>query len=162
MLERCGYREALYLSALIAAVNSGLFLYAQWYTPHLGYDSAIYAVAALIVLLGLWLSSRIARYAGATFYIFWTVVVVFTLWRLTKLVVNVVVVLFVAMAVLSLAAALIQVFSTRFAREFAAERKKRPSYKKYLLHAFTFVIILAVATGILIDIVSFIQRASGK
>ncbi len=33
---------------------------------------------------------------------------------------------------------------------------------KYLLHAFTFVIVLAVAAATLIDIVSFIQLASGK
>jgi len=66
------------------------------------------------------------------------------------------------MAVLSLAAASILIFSKSFASEFAAEREQRPPYKKYLLHAFTFVIVLAVAAATLVDIVSFIQRASGK
>ena len=73
---------------------------------------------------------------------------------------NVVVVWAITTAVLSLAAALILVFSKPFAREFAAEREKRPPYKKYLLHVFTFVVVLAVAAAMLIDIVSFIQLAS--
>ena len=36
MLELVGYRTALYLSALIAVVNSIFLLYVQWYLPHLG------------------------------------------------------------------------------------------------------------------------------
>ena len=69
MLERCGYRTALYLSALIAAVNWSFWIYSGWYLPHLGNDAiAIYAVAAVVILIGLWLLSRIARYAGAAFY----------------------------------------------------------------------------------------------
>jgi len=34
MLERCGYRTALYLSALIAAVNWELSNIFTWYLPH--------------------------------------------------------------------------------------------------------------------------------
>jgi hypothetical protein len=83
-------------------------------------------------------------------------VVAFTLWDFGKPV-HVGVVWAVIMAVLSLAAALILIFSKPFAREFAAEREKRPPYKKYLLHAFTFVIVLAAAAATLIDIVNFIQ-----
>jgi hypothetical protein len=161
MLERGGYRTALYLSALIAAVNWSFLIYSRWYLPHLGNDIAIYAVAAVVILIGLWLLSCIARYAGAAFYFLSAGVVAFTLWDFAKPV-NVGVVWAVIMAVLSLAAALILIFSKPFAREFAAEREKRPPYKKYLLHAFTFVVVLAVAAGTLIDIVSFIQLASGK
>jgi hypothetical protein len=158
MVERCGYRTALYLSALIAAVNWSFWIYSRWYLPHLGND-AIYAVAAVVILIGLWLLSRIARYAGAAFYFFVAGVVAFTLWDFAKPL-NVVVVWAITTAVLSLAAALILVFSKPFAREFAAEREKRPPYKKYLLHVFTFVVVLAVAAAILIDIVTFIQLAS--
>ena len=53
MLELFGYRAALYLSALIAVVNSIFLLYVQWYLPHLGYANAFYILAALILLLGL-------------------------------------------------------------------------------------------------------------
>jgi hypothetical protein len=158
MLERCGYRTALYLSALIAAVNWSFWIYSRWYLPHLGNDP-LYAVAAVVILIGLWLLSRIARYAGAAFYFLVAGVVIFTLWGFAKPV-NAGVVWAVTTAVLSLAAALILVFSKPFAREFAAAREKRPPYKKYLLHAFTFVVVLAVAAAILIDIVTFIQLAS--
>ncbi len=136
-------------------------IYLRWYLPHLGNGIEIYAVAAVVILIGLWLLSRIARYAGAAIYFLSAGVVAFTLWDFAKPV-HVGVVWAVTMAVLSLAAALILVFSKPFAREFAAEREKRPPYKKYLLHAFTFVIVLAVAAATLIDIVSFIQLASGK
>jgi hypothetical protein len=158
MVERCGYRTALYLSALIAAVNWSFWIYSRWYLPHLGND-AIYAAAAVVILIGLWLLSRIARYAGAAFYFLVAGVVAVTLWDFAKPV-NVVVVWALTTAVLSLAAALILVFSKPFAREFAAEREKRPPYKKYLLHVFTFVVVLAVAAAILIDMVIFIQLAS--
>ena len=65
-----------------------------------------------------------------------------------------------SMAILGLAAAVIFVFSKPFAREFAAEREKRPAYKKYLLHAFTLVIVLAAAAGLLIDVLAFFQVIS--
>jgi hypothetical protein len=134
----------------------------RWYLPHLGYGNALYILAALIILLGLWLLSRIARYAGAAFYVLCVGSTVVALWGFAKPVNVVVVVWAVAMAVLSFAAALIQVFSKRFAREFAAEREKQPSYKKCLLHAFTFMVVLAVTAGVLVDIVSFFRLTSGR
>ncbi|MDE5453332.1 hypothetical protein GWE18_10720 [Bradyrhizobium sp. CSA112] len=160
MLERCGYRAALYLSALIVVLNCGFFLYSQWYLPHLSYGSAFQGLEALIILIGLWLLSRIARYAGAALYIFFAGTVVFALWSFAKPM-HVGVVWAITMAVLSLAAASILIFSKPFAREFAAEREKRPPYKKYLLHAFTFVIVFAAAAATLIDIVSLVQLARG-
>ena len=84
MLERCGYRTALYLSALIAAVNWSFLIYLRWYLPHLDNDIAIYAVAAVVILIGLWLMSRIARYAGAAFYFLSAGVVAFALWGFAK------------------------------------------------------------------------------
>jgi hypothetical protein len=156
LLERCGYRTALYLSALIAAVNWGFLIYLRWYLPHIGNDTAIYAVAAVVILIGLWLLSRITRYAGAAFYLLSAGVVAFTLWGFAKPM-HVGVVWAVTMAVLSLAAALILVFSKPFAREFAAEREKRPPYKKYLLHAFTFVIAVAFGAAALIDIIQLVS-----
>jgi hypothetical protein len=84
MLERCGYRTALYLSALIAAVNWSFLIYLRWYLPHLDNDIAIYAVAAVVILIGLWLMSRIARYAGAAFYFLSAGVVAFALWDFAK------------------------------------------------------------------------------
>ena len=77
-------------------------------------------------------------------------VTAFALWGGTQ--VNVGVVWAATMAVLSLAAASILIFSKSFATEFAAEREKRPPYKKYLLNAL--LIVLAAAAATLVDIVS--------
>jgi hypothetical protein len=133
-------------------VNWSFFIYAQWYLPRLGYGSAIYAVGAVLVLVGLWLQSRIARYVGAAFYFLLAGIVAFALWGGKQ--VNVGVVWATTMAVLSLAAASILIFSKSFAREFAAEREKRPPYKKYLLNGFTLLIVFAAAAATLVDIVS--------
>ncbi len=59
----------------------------------------------------------------------------------------------VTMAALSVVAALVLVFSRLFAEQFAAEREKRPAYKKCLLNAFTVVIVLATVVGTFNDIV---------
>ncbi|MCK1639947.1 hypothetical protein IVA95_20695 [Bradyrhizobium sp. 157] len=153
MLERCGYRAALYLLALIAAVNCSFFIYSQWYLPRLGDGLAIHAVAALVVLLGLWLFSKIARYAGAAFYFLAAGSTAFAFWGFSGPV-HVGVIWAAIIGVLSLAAALLLVFSKPFAREFAAEREKRPAYKKYLLHAFTLVIVVAAGAATLVDVVA--------
>jgi hypothetical protein len=156
MLERCGYKAALYLSALIAAVNSSTFLYSHWSLPRLEDGVAIHAIAALAILAGLWLFSRIARYAGAVFYFLTAGAAALALWEFAGPV-HVGTAWAVAIAVLGLAAAVILVFSKPFAREFAAERERRPAYKKYLLHAFTLVIVLVAAAGLLIDVLALFQ-----
>jgi hypothetical protein len=159
MLERCGYRTALCLSALIAAVNCSAFLYSQWYLPRVSDGFAIHAVAALVILVGLWLFSRIARYAGAAFYLLSAGAAAFALWRFAGQV-NVGALWGVAIAVLGLATAVILVFSKPFAREFAAARERRPAYKKYLLHAFTLVIVVVAGAAALIDVLAFYQMIS--
>ena len=156
MLERYGYRAALYLCALIAAVNCAAFLYAHWYLPRLEDGVAIHAIAALVILAGLWLFSRIARYAGAVFYFLSAGSAALALWRFAGPV-HIGVVWAAAMVIVGLACAAILVFSKPFAREFAAERERRPAYKKYLLHAFTLVIVLVVAAGVLIDVLAFFR-----
>lgn len=157
MLERGGYQAALYLQALIVAVNGGAFLYSRWYLPQLEDGAAFYAIAALVTLVGLWLFSRIVRYASAVFYLLSAGTTVLALWGFAGSV-HIGVVWAAAMAILSLAGAAILVFSKPFAREFAAERERRPAYKKYLLHAFTLVIVVAAGRAALIDVLAFVQR----
>ena len=159
MLERCGYTAALYLSALIAAVNGSAFLYSQWYLPRAGDGFAFHAIAALLILLGLWLFSRIARYAGAVFYVLSAGAAAYALWKLAGLA-HIGAAWGAATAILSLAGAVILVFSQQFAREFAAERERRPAYKKYLHHAFTLVILIAAAAIVLIDVLAFLEMTS--
>lgn len=68
-------------SALIAAVNCSVFLYSQWYLPHLGDGFAFHTMAALVILVGLGLFSKIARYAGAAFYFLSAGAAALALWR---------------------------------------------------------------------------------
>jgi hypothetical protein len=157
MLERGGYKAALYLSALIVAVNGSAFLYSRWYLPQLADGAAFHAIAALVTLVGLWLFSRIVRYAGAVFYLLSAGAAVLALWSFAGPV-HIGAVWAAAMAILSLAGAAILVFSKPFAREFAAERERRPAYKKYLLYAFTLVIGVAAGRAALIDVLAFVQR----
>ena len=157
MLEWGSYRTALYLSALIVAANASAFLYSRWYLPRLEDGTALHAIAALAILVGLWLFSRIARYAGAVFYLLSAGAAALALWGFAGPL-HFGAVWAVAMAIPCLAGAAILVFSKPFAREFAAERERRPAYKKYLLHAFTLVIVVAAGRAALIDVLAFVQR----
>ncbi|WP_213288765.1 hypothetical protein [Bradyrhizobium sp. sGM-13] len=161
MLERCGYRAALYLLALIAVVNCSLFIYSQWYVPRLSDGLAVHAVAALVILLGLWLFSKIARYAGAAFYFLAAGSTAFAFWGFAGPL-HAGVIWSAIIGVLCLAAAFILVFSKPFAREFAAEREKRPTYKKYLLHAFTLVVVVAAGAAALVDVVALSSSHQGQ
>src|SRR5258705_12937785 len=105
----------------------------------------------MLVLVGLWLQSRIARYIGAVFYFFSAGVAAFALWGGTQ--VNVGVVWAATMAVLGLAGALILIFLKSFARGFAAVPEKQPPYKKDLLNAFTLLVFVGAAAAALIDFV---------
>ncbi|NOJ46981.1 hypothetical protein [Bradyrhizobium archetypum] len=96
---------------------------------------------------------QIARYAGAIFYFLSAGSVAFA-FRNFAGAVHADAIWGATIGVLSQAAALILVFSGPFAREFAAEREKRPAYKKYLLNAFTVVIVMAAGAATLIDIVA--------
>ena len=69
MLERFGYKSALYLSALIAVVHGGFFAYLLMHPARYLNGIGIYVAAAVVVFLGLWLLSEVARYAGAVFYV---------------------------------------------------------------------------------------------
>ncbi|MBR1151097.1 hypothetical protein [Bradyrhizobium sp. JYMT SZCCT0428] len=155
MLERCGYRTALYLSVLITVVHCSFFLYAQSYLPHLGNGVAIYALMAAMVSAGLWLLSKIARYMGVIFYLFSAGAAAFPLFGFGKsIVMNVGFLWGATMAILSLVAASILVFSKPFAREFAAELEKRPTYKKHLLNVFAVLIVFGAAVATFNDIVN--------
>lgn len=148
-------------SALIAAVNCSVFLYSQWYLPHLGDGFAFHTMAALVILVGLGLFSKIARYAGAAFYFLSAGAAALALWRFSGPM-HVGVVWSGAMIVLGLAGAVTLVFSRAFAREFAAGRERRPAYKKYLLNAFILVIVVVAAAATLIDVVAFFQLAASS
>jgi hypothetical protein len=154
MFEQWGYRAALYLSALIALVNCSYFTYAKLLMPQASSGAAVYAGGSVLVLVGLWLQSRMTRYVGAAYYLFEAGTTIYGLARLSKPIVNVGVVSIVTAAVLGLVAASILLLSKRFAREFATERENRPVYKKFLLHAYTALIVIAAVAATVNDIVN--------
>jgi hypothetical protein len=151
MFDRFGYKSALYLSALIAAANGSYFIYSISHFPSLGNGVSIYLVAAVAILGGLWLSSKVARYAGAFFYFFTAGAAAFPFLTSSKApAMSVAIVWVVSMGVLSLCNALILIFSKTFTREFEAEREKRPTYKRYLAGALAILVggWFVVATSI--------------
>ena len=155
MFERFGYRSALYLSALIAIVHSGFFLYLLSYSSRQASRVAIYAVAAIAVFVGLWLLSKVACRVGTVFYVFSAGAVALPFLTAFKTIVMGVGLLWsVTMGALSLANALILIFSKSFAKEFEVEREKRLPYKKYLLNAFAILIVACVLIATLNDIMN--------
>ena len=128
-------------------------------SPRLSDGLAIHAVAGLVILLGLWLFSKTARYAGAGFYLLSAGAAAFALWQFAGPV-HIGAVWAVAIAILGLAGAAILIFSKQFSKEFAAERERRSAYKKYLLHAFTLAIVVAAVGAALIDVLAFFQVTS--
>jgi|SRR4051794_10366130 len=155
MFERFGYKSALYLSASIAVVHCCFFWYALNYWPNVSNRIAIYLVFAVAVCIGLWLASKMARYVGAALYLLSAVAAVLPLFDFEKKIVMSVGSLWVVtMGTLSLAAASILVFSKPFAREFAAELSKQPTYKKHLLNVFVVAIVLSAVVATLNDIVN--------
>ena len=159
MFDRFGYKSALYLSALIAVVHGSFFTYSLSYFPTLTNQVLIYVVAAVAILAGLWLSSKVARYAGTLFYLFTAGAAAFPFLTSFKApAMSVAVVWVVSMGVLSLGAAAILIFSKSFASEFETEREKRPGYKKYLLKVFAVLIGLCVVAATYNDIVNLASK----
>ena len=116
-----------------------------------------HVVASVLVLIGLWLTSRGARYVGAAYYFLTVVSAVYAPFKVIKLVVNLTVMWAVAAAILSLVALLVLLFSKRFAREFAVARENQPPYMKLLRHAYVALIVIAVAVATVNDIVRLVS-----
>jgi hypothetical protein len=158
MLKRFGYRSALYLSALIAVVHGSYFAHLLMHPSRYLNGIEIYVAAAVAVFLGIWLLSQVARYAGVVFYLFSAGAVAVPLLRSLKtLVMSIGLLWSITMGVLSLGTALILVLSRSFAREFEAEREKRPTYKKHLLRALAILIVVWAVTATLIDIANLVN-----
>src|SRR5258708_17413238 len=92
MFEQWGYRAALYLSALIALVNCSHFTYAKLLMPQASSGAAVYAGGSVLVLVGLWLQSRMTRYVGAAYYLFEAGATIYWAPRPSKPIINVCVV----------------------------------------------------------------------
>jgi len=152
MSGRFGYRSALYLSALIAIVHGSFFIYMLMHPSRYLAGMATYVIAAVAIFVGLWLSSQVARYAGAAFYLLCAGAAAVPLLSSFKtLTVSVAVLWSIAMGALSLANALILVLSRSFDREYETERKTRPVYKIHLGKALLVLTLVLVVAATLND-----------
>jgi ABC-type uncharacterized transport system permease subunit len=156
VFDRWGYRATLYLAAVIAALHCMFSIYAKVTMPQVQL-MPIHPIASVLVVMGLWLTSSIARYAGAAYYFLTVVSAAYAPFKIIKLVVNLTVMWAVASAILSLLALLVLLLSKRFAAEFAVERENQPAYKRLLLHTCTALIVVAVAYATVSDIVQIVS-----
>jgi hypothetical protein len=69
MLDRFGYKSALYLSAWISVVHSSFFAYLLMHPARYLSGIGIYVAAAVVVFLGLWLLSQGCALRGCGFYL---------------------------------------------------------------------------------------------
>ena len=158
MLDRFGYKSALYLSALIVVLHGSFWVYSLTHLSSLANQVAIYVVAALAIFAGLWLLSNVARYLGTAFYTLSAGAAAFGFLTAKAVVMSVAVLWSASMGVLSLGVAAILIFSKSFATEFEAEREKRPGYKKNLLKVFAVLIGLCVVAATYNDIVNLASK----
>jgi hypothetical protein len=146
MFEAGGYKSALCLSGLIALISCICLLSLA---PQGNANLESHAVLTVLVTLGLWLQSGVARYLGALYYLSAAGVGAFALVNVNNPVnLGIGVGLAATLMFLGLPLASILLLSKTFAREFAVERERRPAYKKILLYALTALIVAVVVVDI--------------
>lgn len=127
MSEHFGYRTVLYLSASIVVAHCSFLMYAQWYFPRSIDGIRFCALFATAVLVGLWLTSKIARYGGAVFYLFCTAAAAYGLSGVNRnTVISVGIVWGVTMGVLSFVTALLPFSRGRSPKNLGLRSKSDP------------------------------------
>ena len=112
----------------------------------------IYIAAALATAFGLWVQSNVIRYVGAVWFLISTAVIFWPLFSGAKLAWSIGVVIFIAIGILSLAAAYILLLSKKFRTEYYAERDSQPPYKQTLRKVFIILFIIAASIATAVDI----------
>ena len=158
MLDKLGgYRTGLYLSTVIALGTC--VLWGVVLRERVGSDSAVitFCIISLIVPLGLWVQSKFVRYASAAFMV---LVAGSLLWPILSRGIEqpmrnfpVLTLVFAVWAVLNLLTAAMLLFSKRFGAEFADERKRQPTYKRYFKWSLVGVVVGAMVIATANDII---------
>jgi hypothetical protein len=112
----------------------------------------IYVVAALATAFGIWLQSNFIRYVGAGWFLISVGAIAWPLLFGGKVVWSPVVLMFMAIGILSLAAAYLLLLSKSFRAEFYANRDAQPPYKRVLRKAIVVLLIIAAVIATLVDI----------
>ena len=147
-----GYRFVLFASLSLLAINLAVLIYVNSRSSMYVGAATIYTAAAALVALGVWLQSRIARYAGAAWCLLsvapaiWSMLTGRMVWSTGLLWI-------IPVGALSLAIGFALILSKRFATEFSEERDRQPKYKKALRKIVLVVLIVAASIAALNDLV---------
>lgn len=151
-VARLGYRSALFLACALACTHIAFLLYASY----LGWSRfnaiAIYASAAAVIVVGLWVQSRIARYAGGIFCLISAAAAAWPAVSDGKPVLSLGLLWVISMGVISLVLGYLLLFSRTFASEFEHQRAIQPAYKGHLRTGVLLILGIAAAIATLIDI----------
>jgi len=147
------YRLALYLTSAVALLEALLVASISSFDVALARSASVRPFVAVVIVFGLWVQSKIARYLGVAWYVLMIVSVVWALpsarvWSVTLA-------LFLVVSLLQLAGAGILLLSKEFAREFAEQREKQPFYKKQLAVCGAIAVIAVIVVMFAIDYADF-------
>jgi hypothetical protein len=148
-----GYRTALCLALALASINVAFFLYAYYLHWRRAGDTVIYASFAVVLLFGLWVHSRIARYAGGVIRLVSAAAAAWPIATGTKPVLSILLLWIFSMGVLSLLLGLALLFSKSFAAEFERQRVAQPVYKRHLRNGAILALAIAAAIATYNDLV---------
>lgn len=162
MLGKFGsYRTALYLSIAVALTNCvgwGLIAFHQR-----GVTERVLPMLVILLLIpiGLWLTSNLARYGGAVFMVVWAGSMIWPVlssgmvFQATRVPLTL---FYLFSAALSLLTAAILVLSKKFATEFADEQKHGPKYKNYLWFGLLIAIFASMIIATFNDIINLASK----
>ena len=148
-----GYRLALYLVFALAFINIAFLLYAHHFHWSRSGDITIYTLVVLTLWFGLWVHSRIARYAGGIIFLISAAAVVWPLASGTTPVFGTALLWMYSMGLLSLVLGCVLLFSRAFASEFERQRETQPPYKRHLRNGAIVILAIAIAIATYNDLV---------
>ena len=139
------YNSALAFVAAIAVIEAVL---AWYFTP--GNFSLV--GVTLVILFGLWVQSKVARYFGAVWFLVLVGLIVWPLFTTGNVIFSPALIPLVFWGALCLIVSYILAFSKTFTAEFLHQKETQSAYKRTLAKAFIIIVILVVVILTLNDI----------
>jgi len=155
------YRLAVYLTSAIALIECIILLQMVLLGTGLAWGAIVRVILALLIVFGLWVQSKVIRYAGAVWLIFAAGSVIWPLVASKGLVLSFMLILLLIASVLDLVAAYLLLFSKTFSSEFARLRETQPKYKSTIRTVILIVIVIAAVAATLNDIYHLFLASSG-
>jgi len=143
-----GYRAALVLACALVVIECALFVYFGGFS----FGAALRLAAAILLALGLWLVSSIARYLAGAWSLATIASVGWAMFGSGKVAAGPGLYWMILLCALSFTLAYVLLVSRKFASEFAELRTSRPKYKivlgRLLLIALVAAALVATANDI--------------